>query len=112
MCYTVKSIDDVRSLVAAARGLAGLVDLTTLASRACREARDLLGADFALISACRHPDLLELVAADGVNIPSAAAEHRRGRGLGWLAAELDDTPTVRLDGPWGVLQDTPTGPLD
>lgn len=112
MCYTVKSIDDVRSLVAAARGLAGLVDLTTLASRACREARDLVGADFALISACRHPELLELVAADGVNIPSAAAEQRRGRGLGWLAADLDDTPTVRLDGPWGVLQDTPTGPLD
>lgn len=112
MCYTVKSIDDVRSLVAAARGLAGLVDLDTLASRACRETRALLDVDFALISACRQSDLLELVAADGLEIPSAAAEQRRGRGLGWLAADLDDTPTVRIDEPCRVLEDTPTGPLD
>lgn len=36
MCYTVKSIDDVRNLVLATRGLSGVTDLPGLVSKACR----------------------------------------------------------------------------
>jgi signal transduction histidine kinase len=112
MCYTVKSIDDVRNLVAAARGLAGLIDLDTLTSRACRQVCELVGADIAIVSVCRRPDVLELAATDGLDRPSVAVEQVRSRGLGWLAVELDDTPSVRMLGSERVLEDTPATVLD
>lgn len=113
MCYTVKSIDDVRRLVAAARGLAGLVDLDALVSRACRQLRGLVGEDVAVISVCEHPDLLTVCSAEGLAVPRTIPDSRRGEGLGWLAVRLDDTPAVVLDADGPVrLEDTPAAELD
>lgn len=113
MCYTVKSIDDVRSLVAAARGLAGLVDLEALVSRACRQLYELVGEDVAVISVCDRPDLLTVAAAHGLVVAPGSSGSPRGEGLGWLAFDLDDTPSVVI-GPDGqiTVEDTPAAVLD
>jgi signal transduction histidine kinase len=86
MCYTVKSIDDVRSLVVATRGLSGLSDLSALVTKGCKRMFDLIGADMAAIAIYDGKDTLVLGAADG----AAAARLRgirlpRGAGLGWRA---------------------------
>ncbi|MGE3253271.1 sensor histidine kinase [Pseudonocardia sp.] len=104
----MKSIDDVRSLVAAARGLAGLVDLGTLTSRACRHLRDLVGCDATVIAVYRKPDQLEIAATEGLPMPAEEACSRHGHGLGRLAFDLDDTPCVRLHETGPRLEDTPT----
>jgi len=113
MCYTVKSIDDVRELVAAARGLAGLVDLDALVLRACRQLHGLVGEDVAAVAVCEHPDQLTVASATGMTVPATIPHTRRGEGLGWLAVELDDTPVVRLgpDGP-EAMEDTPATRID
>jgi len=87
MCYTVKSIDDVRKLVIATRGLAGLSDLPTLVIKACPRMFELIGADFGAIAIYDGEDTLVLGAASGTNAPLAGIRLPRGPGLGWRALE-------------------------
>ncbi|GAA4559452.1 GAF domain-containing sensor histidine kinase [Pseudonocardia xishanensis] len=96
MCYMVTSIDDVRNLVAAARGLSGLVDLDALTTRAGRRMHALIGLDIAAISVVVRPDELSVASVEGLPEAQVGARSPRGRGLGWRAFELDDTPTASL----------------
>ena len=63
MCYTVKSIDDVRGLVVATRGLSGLTDLGVLTAKACRRMHELTGADFTALALCDETDSLTVAAS-------------------------------------------------
>src|SRR3979490_2746856 len=87
MCYTVKSIDDVRNLVLATRGLSGLSDLPALVTKACRRMFDLIAADLAAIAIYDGEDTLILGAAEGTPVPLAGTRLPRGSGLGWRALE-------------------------
>jgi signal transduction histidine kinase len=49
MCYEIKSIDDVRQLATATRGLSGLLDLSFLVKKASQALRLLLGTDFVAV---------------------------------------------------------------
>jgi signal transduction histidine kinase len=86
MCFTVKSIDDVRSLVMATRGLSGLSDLPALVTKGCKRMFDLIEADMAAIAIYDGRDTLVLGAAEGVaaaRLPGIRLP--RGAGLGWRA---------------------------
>lgn len=63
----MKSIDDVRSLVVATRGLSGLADLRTLSAKACRRMHELTGADMSVLALLRDDDTLEIVAVAGTD---------------------------------------------
>jgi signal transduction histidine kinase len=94
MCYTVKSIDDVRKLVIATRGLSGLSDLPTLVTKACRCMFDLIAADLAAIAIYDGEDTLVLGAAHGTTAPLAGLRLPRGPGLGWRALERSMATTT------------------
>src|SRR5882757_7061177 len=49
MCYEIKSIDDVRQLATATRGLSGLLDLSFLVKKASQSLRPLLGTDLVAV---------------------------------------------------------------
>ena len=87
MCYTVRSIDDVRNLVIATRGLSGLCDLPALVTKACGRMFDLIGADVAAIAIYDGEDTLILGAAEGSTAPLVGIRLPRGSGLGWRALE-------------------------
>src|SRR4030088_1731842 len=87
MCYTVKSIDDVRNLVIATRGLSGLSALHALVNKACRRMFDLIAADVAAIAIYDGVDTLILCAAEGTTAPVAGTRLPRGSGLAWRALE-------------------------
>lgn len=87
MCYTVKSIDDVRNLVLATRGLSGLADLPGLVSKACRRMHRLIGADLAAIAIYDGKESLVIGAAEGTSADLVGITLRRGSGLGWRALE-------------------------
>jgi signal transduction histidine kinase len=87
MCYTVKSIDDVRNLVLATRGLSGLADLSGLVSKACRRVHRLIGADLAAIAIYDGKDSLIIGAAEGTSADLVGITLPRGSGLGWRALE-------------------------
>lgn len=87
MCYTVKSIDDVRKLVIATRGLAGLSDVPSLIAKACRRMFDLIGADLAAIAIYDGADTLVVGAAEGTAAELTGICLPRGSGLGWRALE-------------------------
>ena len=82
MCYTVKSIDDVRSLVVATRGLSGLTDLRTLSAKACRRMHELTGADLSVLALLRDDETLEIVATSGIDIPLAGVQVSDRDGIG------------------------------
>jgi signal transduction histidine kinase len=94
MCYTVKSIDDVRNLVIATRGLAGLSDLPSLVTKACRRMFDLIAADVAAIAIYDGEDTLILGAAQGTGAPLAGIRIPRGKDLGWRALERSMATTT------------------
>jgi signal transduction histidine kinase len=94
MCYTVKSIDDVRNLVIATRGLAGLSDLPSLVTKACRRMFDLIAADVAAIAIYDGEDTLILGAAQGTGAPLAGIRIPRGEDLGWRALERSMATTT------------------
>ncbi|HEY1969479.1 MAG TPA: histidine kinase [Pseudonocardia sp.] len=85
MCYTVKSIDDVRKLVIATRGLSGLSDVPSLISKACRRMFDLVGADLAAIAIYDGKDTLVVGASEGTPAELVGIRLPRGSGLGWRA---------------------------
>jgi nitrate/nitrite-specific signal transduction histidine kinase len=87
MCYTVKSIDDVRNLVLATRGLSGLSDLPGLVSKACKRMHGLVGADLAAIAIYDGEDRLVVGAAEGVSADLVGVTVPRGSSLGWRALE-------------------------
>jgi signal transduction histidine kinase len=87
MCYTVKSIDDVRNLVLATRGLFGLADLPGLVSKACRRMHRLIGADLAAIAIYDGKESLVIGAAEGTSAHLVGIALPRGSGLGWRALE-------------------------
>jgi signal transduction histidine kinase len=57
MCYTVKSIDDIRQLTLATRDLSGLLDLSFLVKKASQALHPLLGTDLAAIVLAKGPKL-------------------------------------------------------
>lgn len=85
MCYTVKSIEDVRRLVVATRGLSVLSDGSTLLTRACRRMAELVDADVAAIAIYDGADTLVVRAAVGA-APAGLRLPRDG-GVGWRALE-------------------------
>lgn len=87
MCYTVKSIDDVRHLVVATRGLAGLSDLPSLVTRACTRLTDLVGTDMTAIAVYDGADTLVVGASAGTATPLTGLRLTRGEGLSWRALE-------------------------
>lgn len=87
MCYTVKSIDDVRNLVLATRGLSGLSDLPGLVSKACKRMHRLIEADLAAIAIYDGEDKLVVSAAEGVCADLVGVTVPRGASLGWRALE-------------------------
>jgi len=87
MCYTVKSIDDVRNLVLASRGLSGLSDLPGLVSKACRRMHGLVGADMVAIAIYDGEDTLLVSAAEGVCADLVGLTVPRGTSIGWRALE-------------------------
>jgi nitrate/nitrite-specific signal transduction histidine kinase len=87
MCYTVESIDDVRNLVVATRGLSGLADLPGLLTKACRRMHELIGSDLAAIALHDGADALVIGAAEGATARIVGISLPRGRSLGWRALE-------------------------
>lgn len=87
MCYTVKSIDDVRRLVVATRGLSGLSDVPSLVTKACRRMFDLVGADVVAIALYDGADTLVVGAGEGTCADLAGIRLPRDTGLGWRALE-------------------------
>jgi LuxR family transcriptional regulator, regulator of acetate metabolism len=85
VCYTVKSIEDVRRLVVATRGLAGHSGTPSLVATACRRLGDLVDADVVAVALHDGSDTLVVgasagtVALDGIRLPRAPG------GLGWRA---------------------------
>lgn len=87
MCYTVKSIDDVRSLVVATRGLSGLSDVPSLITKACRRMFDLVGADMVAVALYDGADTLVVGASEGTASGLSGIRLPRGAGLGWRALQ-------------------------
>lgn len=87
MCYSVKSIDDVRRLVVATRGLAGLSDAPALITRACRRMFDLVGADMVAIALYDGADTLVVGAGEGTGPNLCGIRLPRDTGIGWRALE-------------------------
>lgn len=87
MCYTVKSIDDVRNLVLATRGLSGLSDLPGLVSKACKRMHGLVGADMVALAIYDGEDTLLISAAEGVSVDLVGITVPRGASIGWRALE-------------------------
>lgn len=87
MCYTVKSIDDVRSLVVAARGLSGLSDVPTLITKACRRMFDLVETDMVAIALYDSADALVVGASEGTSTGLSGIRLPEGAGLGWRALQ-------------------------
>lgn len=87
MCYTVKSIDDVRRLVIATRGLSGLSDVPTLIDKACRRMFELVGADMVAVALYDGADTLVVGASEGLEIDLSGIRLPRGCGLGWRALQ-------------------------
>jgi LuxR family transcriptional regulator, regulator of acetate metabolism len=84
MCYSVKSIEDVRRLVIATRGLPGLSGSPSLVATACRRMVDLVDTDVVAVALYDGSEDLVVgasagtVALEGMRLP-------RGTGLGWRA---------------------------
>jgi signal transduction histidine kinase len=89
MCYTVQSIDDVRNLVVATRGLSGLGDLPALLAKSCRRMHALVGADLAAIARYDGADTLVLAATEGASEDLVGIRLPRRASLGWRALERD-----------------------
>jgi signal transduction histidine kinase len=87
MCYTVRSIDDVRSLVVATRGLSGLSDVPSLITKACRRMFSLVGADMVAIALYDGADTLVVGAAEGTVSGLSGIRLPRDAGLGWRALQ-------------------------
>ena len=87
MCYTVKSIDDVRNLVVATRGLSGLSDVPSLITKACRRMFDLVGADMVAVALHDGADTLVVGASEGVSADLTGIRLPEGAGLGWRALQ-------------------------
>lgn len=87
MCYTVKSIDDVRSLVVATRGLSGLSDVPSLIAKACRRMFDLVGADMVAVALYDGADTLVVGASEGIGADLSGIRLPEGAGLGWRALQ-------------------------
>jgi LuxR family transcriptional regulator, regulator of acetate metabolism len=87
MCYTVKSIDDVRRLVVATRGLSGLSDVPSLIAKACRRMFDLVGADMVAVALYDGADNLVVGASEGLHADLRGIRLPRGAGLGWRALQ-------------------------
>jgi LuxR family transcriptional regulator, regulator of acetate metabolism len=87
MCYTVKSIDDVRNLVVATRGLSGLSDVPSLITKACRRMFDLVGADMVAVALHDGADTLVVGASEGVSTDLTGIRLPEGAGLGWRALQ-------------------------
>lgn len=85
MCHTVKSIDDVRRLVVATRGLSGLSDVPSLISKACRRLFDLVGADMVAIALYDGADTLVVGASAGTGSDLSGIRLPKDTGLGWRA---------------------------
>ena len=87
MCFTVRSIEDVRALVVATRGLSGLTDTSSLVARACRQMAALVETDMvavALRDTAGGAEALEVRASAGTAaVPGLRVP--RGTGLGWRA---------------------------
>jgi len=80
MCYTVKSIEDVRRLVVATRGLSGLADEPTLLTRACPRMFELCEADVAAIALCDGAGGLVVRASAGIALPGIRLPRDAGLG--------------------------------
>ena len=89
MCYTVQSIDDVRNLVVATRGLSGLADLPGLVTKACKRMHALIGVDLTAIALYDGADLLVVGAAEGATADLVGITVPRSSSLGWRALERD-----------------------
>lgn len=85
MCYTVKSIEDVRRLVLATRGLSGLANGPTLVTRACRRMFELVDADVAAIALDDGTGTLVLRSVEGTALPDVRLP--TGTGPGWRALD-------------------------
>ncbi|CAN5380568.1 hypothetical protein BH10ACT9_BH10ACT9_41430 [soil metagenome] len=83
MCYTVKSIDDVRGLVVATRGLSGLTDLGVLTAKACRRMHELTGADFTALALCDETDSLTVAASIGADHDLTGTNLAADDSIGW-----------------------------
>ncbi|OLT16144.1 hypothetical protein BJF78_14690 [Pseudonocardia sp. CNS-139] len=86
MCFTVKSIDDVRWLVVATRGLSGLSDVPLSITKACRRMIGLVETDMAAIALYDGADTLVVAASEG-GTALAGIRLPRGSGLGWRALQ-------------------------
>ncbi|MDD7965310.1 GAF domain-containing sensor histidine kinase [Actinomycetospora lemnae] len=84
MCYSVKSIEDVRRLVVATRGLAGLAGAPALVATACRRLADLVDTDVVAVALLDGDDTL-VVGASAGPVPLEGLRLPRGPGLGWRA---------------------------
>lgn len=94
MCYTVKSIDDVRSLVVATRGLSGLTDLGVLAAKASRRMHELTGADFTALALCDESDSLTIAASVGAHRDLAGLSIAGDESIGWRSLRRGMATTV------------------
>lgn len=84
MCYSVKSIEDVRRLVVATRGLAGPAGTAALVAAACRRLVDLVDTDVVAIALHDGAEAL-VVGASAGTVPLEGLRLPRGTGLGWRA---------------------------
>ncbi|MET0897948.1 MAG: histidine kinase [Mycobacterium sp.] len=98
MCYTVKSIDDVRSLVVATRGLSGLTDIGVLAAKACRRMHELTGADFTALAlvdeSSARTESLTIAASVGIEADLAGLAVASDDSIGWRCLRRGMATTV------------------
>ncbi|TYQ14391.1 UNVERIFIED_ORG: GAF domain-containing protein [Gordonia westfalica J30] len=90
MCYNVKSIEDVRSLVVASRGLSVLTDPTSLAAKACRRMHELTGVDLSMIALVHDDVNLEIISWVGTeeNLSDTVIPRNDG-GMGWRCLDRE-----------------------
>ncbi|MDY6996026.1 MAG: histidine kinase [Actinomycetota bacterium] len=84
----MKSIDDVRSLVVATRGLSVLTDPSVLAAKACRRMHEMTAADLSILALVTDEGL-EIVSWVGTDEDCAGLRAPRGAGMGWRCLERD-----------------------
>ncbi|MEJ2865601.1 GAF domain-containing sensor histidine kinase [Actinomycetospora flava] len=84
MCYSVKSIEDVRRLVVATRGLAGLSGTPALIATACRRLVELVDTDVVAVALVEGADTL-VVGASAGTVGLEGMRLPEGPGLGWRA---------------------------
>lgn len=93
MCYTVKSIDDVRRLIVAARGLSALTDTSSLVVKACRRMAELVETDVVAVALSDDTDALVVRASAGT-VELEGMRMPQGTGLGWRALRREMATTT------------------